>query len=66
MEVLAEFRPDFIPDRGVDNSIMDQDNRLEGLAAFLIIQLPSIYFDESRPRLSRRRGWLGGIQTNGR
>jgi hypothetical protein len=46
MVVLAEFGPDVIPHRGIDDAVVNQQDTLSRAAAFLLAQFPAVHFDE--------------------
>jgi hypothetical protein len=46
MEVLTKLRPNIIPNRGIDDSVVKQNHRLTAVIRLLVEELTSIYVDK--------------------
>jgi hypothetical protein len=46
MEVLTKLRPNIVPDRAIDDSVVNQNQRLTAVIRLLVVELTSIYVDK--------------------
>ena len=46
MEVLTKLRPNIVPNRGIDDSVVKQNHRLTAVIRLLVVELTSIYVDK--------------------